>query len=471
MTRKLLPIALLLAAAPLLAKEKAAPRAEHPDQLRFGELEFEMPETTRHVLDNGLVVHLLENHELPLVTVTAWVRAGAKYDPPGKTGLSTLTGAVMRAGGTTSHPADALDEALDRLAAIVTTSIEAEHAECRLDVLSKNLDAGLGLFAELLREPAFPEPVLATYRQQLLGAWRMRHDDPGAIADRLFDRTIYGGHPYARQPDPETLGAITRQDLVDLHARCFVPGNVILGVSGDFRSKELLGKLGELLGDWERTEGTLPAVPSVDPAARPGVFLTERDLTQSTIRIGQLGVRRNSVERVEADLMNVILGGGGFGSRLTGAIRVRGGLAYSIYSRFTRAEDLGTFVVATETKSASTWRAVSIILDEIRRIRDEPVTAEELRTAKDLILNGFVFGFEDPADVVDSAVSLEYYGYPEDWLDRYLEVVRSMTVERIREVARARLDPERLSIVIVGKSVDLGERPEGIPEIEVVPLD
>jgi len=299
----------------------------------------------------------------------------------------------------------------------------------------------------------------------------MRNDDPGAIAGRLFDRTLYGDHPYARQPSPETLNAIGRQDLLDLHARFFRPQRTILGVAGDFDSERLLARLRELFGDWERGDAELPEVPAVAPEARPGIWFAEKDVTQSTIRIGQLGVRRNSIARVEADLMNIILGGGGFGCRLNTAIRVKAGLAYSVYSRFTRAEDLGTFLVATETKSASTWRAVSIILDEIRRIRDEPVTEDELQGAKDMILNGFVFGFEDPADVVESAVSLEYYGYPRNWLDLYRDTVRGMTVERIREIARTHLDPAELSIVIVGKAADLDERPEGLPEPTVVVPD
>jgi zinc protease len=465
--RKLLVLAVLLTAAPLLA----APRADHPSQLKFEPLEFEIPKTTRHVLDNGMVVHLLENHELPLVTVTAWVRAGGKYDPADKAGLAALAGMTMRAGGSEKHPMEAFDEELDRISALLGTSFELEHAECKLDVLARNLDRGLELYAELLTKPAFPDPILMRFKQRLAAAYRMRNDDPGGIADREIGKLLYGDHPYAREATPATIGAITRDDLVAMHANTFRPGNVILGVAGDFESEAMLAKLEKLFGGWKAEKAVLPEVPAVNPEPEHGVHLVEKDVTQSSIRIGHLGVKRNSEERVRADLMNIILGGGSFFSRLNGAVRGRQGLAYSVYSQFTRAEDLGLFQVSTDTKSESTWKAVSIILDEIQKIREEPVTKEELETARGMILNGIVFGFENPADVAEAYVSLEYYGYPADWYDRYLSIVRTITIDEIREVAKRRLDPENITILVVGKASSLDERPASIPEPHTLSVD
>jgi zinc protease len=233
----------------------------------------------------------------------------------------------------------------------------------------------------------------------------------------------------------------------------------------------MLAKLEKLFGGWKAEKAVLPEVPAVNPEPEHGVHLVEKDVTQSSIRIGHLGVKRNSEERVRADLMNIILGGGSFFSRLNGAVRGRQGLAYSVYSQFTRAEDLGLFQVSTDTKSESTWKAVSIILDEIQKIREEPVTKEELETARGMILNGIVFGFENPADVAEAYVSLEYYGYPADWYDRYLSIVRTITIDEIREVAKRRLDPENITILVVGKASSLDERPASIPEPHTLSVD
>jgi zinc protease len=467
---RLIVLTLLLTAVPLVAKD-APTRPDHPGQLKFEPLEFQIPKTVRKVLSNGMVLHLIENHELPLVTVNAWLRGGTIYDPADKVGLSVLTGIVMRAGGSEAHPADAYDEELDRLSASIGTSFDSEHAEAGLDVLARNLDAGLALYAELLLKPAFPARTIGMYKQQMLAAYMQRNDDPGGIADRKMMGLLYGDHPYAYQATPQTINAITRDDLVALHAKVFVPNNIILGIAGDFDTDAMTKKIEGLFGGWKTAEVEMPLIAAVAKTPNPGVYHVERELTQSTIRMGHLGVKRNTEERVKADLMNRILGGGGFGSRLVGAVRVRSGLAYSVYSYFTRAIDLGTFRVGTETKSASTWKVIGIILDEINLMREEVVDEKELELAKGMILNGFVFGFENPSDVVEAYVSLEYYGYPADWYDRYLGIVRAMTLEEIREVAKRRIQPEDLSIVIVGKAADLDERPVSMPEPKVIPLD
>ena len=447
--------------------------AASPRTMVFSPVEFHPPKAERAVLENGMVLYLLEDHELPLVQINAMIRTGSVYEPADKIGLAGLTGAVMRTGGTASMSGDALDEELEFMAAELGSSIGPDAGIASLDILAKDLDRGLTLFADMLMHPAFPQDKLDLAKQQALESIRRRNDNPAGIASRQFRKRVYGeDHPLARESTVETIGRITRADLVAFHSRDYHPDAVILSLSGDFEKKEMIEKIRRAFAGWPEGRIDRPSLPPVPDAFKPSVNLVEKDISQTHLRIGHLGIRQDDPDYFAVSLLNDILGGGGFRSRLFKTVRTEGGLAYSVGSTFTPGNlEPGMFVAYGETKAGSTYQAISAIEREIQRIRTAPVKEEELRLAKDSFLNSFVFSFSDPAMIVDRQASLEYYGLPADFLERFRDSVVHVTRQEILDVAQKHLQPDGLIVLAVGRP-DRFDRPlSGLGILNVIPLD
>jgi len=433
---------------------------KHPRDLTYPELKFTLPDVNQTVLDNGLVIYLREDHSLPVLDFYAMIRVGAIYDPADKLGLANLTGEVMRTGGTREQTGDQIDEILEFIGASVETSIEQERGIARMGCLSKDLDTVLPIFAEILMRPEFREEKIDLRKKEVLENIRRRNDQPGDIVEREFQRVVYGDHPYGNPIEGEanTIVAIQRQDLVDFHQRYYMPNNIILGVAGDFNTTEMLDCLKEKFGGWERRDVDLPGLPDLLDGNVPegGVFYFPKDLTQSNIRLGHLGIRRTDEDYIPVRIMNFILGGGSFSSRMMTSVRSDEGLAYNVYSYFEPKRDRGLFIAEAETKTESTLRAISLMKNEIRRICEEPVSEQELTTAKDSYLNRFVFNFTTTRNIVEQRVELEYEGLPEDYLDTFCDKVSKVTQDDILRVAKKWLHPDSLRIVIVGNAENFG---------------
>ncbi|MBI3597502.1 MAG: insulinase family protein [Nitrospirae bacterium] len=439
----------------------------------FPPVEFHPPKAERVVLENGMVLYLLEDHELPRVQIQAMIRTGGVYEPADKIGLAGLTGMVMRTGGTASMSGDALDEELEFMAAELSSSIGSDAGFASLDILAKDLDRGLALFADMLMHSAFPQDKLDLAKQQVLESIRRRNDDPAGIASRQFRKRIYGeDHPLARESTVKTIGRITRDDLVAFHAHDYHPNAVLLSLSGDFEKKEMIEKIQRAFVGWSPGRIDRPSLPPVRDALKPSVNLVEKDISQTHLRIGHLGIRQDDPDYFAVSLLNDILGGGGFRSRLFKKVRTEGGMAYSVGSTFTPGNlERGLFVAYGETKAGSTYQAISAIEREIERIRTEPVTEEELRLAKDSFLNSFVFSFSNPAMIADRQSSLEYYGLPPDFLERFRDGVIRVTREEILNVAQKHLRPDALIVLAVGRP-DRFDRPlSGLGVLNVIPLE
>ncbi|MBI3812012.1 MAG: insulinase family protein [Nitrospirae bacterium] len=427
--------------------------AADPRTMTFPPVEFHPPAAERVVLENGMVLYLLEDHELPLVYLTAMIRTGGVYEPSDKIGLAGLTGMVMRSGGTPTISGDALDDELEFMAAEMGSLIGPDAGFASLDLLKKDLDRGLALFADMLMHPAFPQDKLDLARLQVLEGIRRRNDNPGGIAGRQFAKLIYGpDHPLARESTVETIVRITRDDLVAFHAVYYHPNAVILSVTGDFDKKEMIEKIRKAFAGWLPGKIELSPLPPIRDAFKPSVNLIEKDISQTHLRIGHLGLRQTDPDYVAVTLMDDILGSGGFQSRLFREVRTRQGLAYSVGSVFTPGNlERGLFVAYGETKAPSTVQAISAVEQEINRIRTEPVTEEELRLAKDSFLNSFVFSFSNSAQIANRQAALEYYGLPPDYLERFRDGIVAVTREEIRAVAQKHLRPESLIILAVGR--------------------
>lgn len=425
-------------------------------QLRYPPLSrIQVPEPVRIELANGMVVYLLEDHELPLIQAAAMIRVGSRWEPPEKAGLAAITGAVLRTGGSEKFPGDALDDELDRLGASVETAIGEDSGRASVSVLKEDIDRGLVILADILRHPRFPEDKIELAKIQQRDAIARRNDNPQAIVMREFRRIIYGkDSPYARQPEYDTINSITRQDLVAFHREFFQPENVILAVWGDFEAAQMRKKIEQIFGDWPRGGRPRPPVPPVDPAARDraGIYqIVKDDMPNSWVGMGFLAGRRADPDYFALEVMNDILGGG-FSSRLFNKVRTEQGLAYAVGSQWAAGWDRpGHFVAYGSTKTESTVQILESIRHEIRRLAEGGVTEEELVRAKDSILKGFAFEFDSTGKIVTRLISYEYYGYPRDYLQRYRDGIEKVTREDVSRVAAKYLDVSKLAILVLGK--------------------
>jgi predicted Zn-dependent peptidase len=401
-------------------------------------------------LANGMIVYLLEDHELPIVNMTAYINAGSIYDPPEKTGLSMLASTVLRTGGTEDLTPEEMDAELEFMASSVEASISSDLGNVSMSTLTKNLDRTMQIYAKVLMKPAFREDRLKLAQNQTMEGLRRQNDNPKGIADRELRKALYAGHPIGAYPTTESVKAITRDDLINLHRRYFRPNRTILAVSGDINSAELTMRLETLFAGWEKTAEPLPVVAPPSVQVKPQVLLAYKDVNQSAIRIGHLGIDKDSPDLYAIRVLDYILGGG-FTSRLTQEIRSNQGLAYNVESHFDIGRRFpGTFIAQTETKSESTVKAIGMMRDIISGMTKEPVTNQELALAKNSIINTFIFGFAKPDAVVNQQARLEYYGYQKDYLDKYRENIAKVTKDDILQAARKHLHPEAFVISVVG---------------------
>ncbi len=435
------------------ATAATATAAKHYTELTFPPLPaIQVPKYDRFTLKNGLVVYLMEDKELPLVSGTAVIRGGDRAESPAKLGLGDIMATVMRSGGTTQHPSDALNQLLEQKAAAIETSMGVNSAGASFNALSQDLPQVLELFAEVLQQPAFPEDKINLAKLQMQGGIARRNDDPGSVLRREFRKLVYGEtSPYARQVEYANLKQVTRQDLIDFYREWYRPEHVILGIVGDFDAKAVKAQLESTLGRWQVTTAKpAPQTASVAQNKIGGTYFVEQpQLNQSYIRIGHLGGLNNSPDYPALSVMNEVLSS--FGGRLFNEIRSRQGLAYSVYASWSPQFDHpGLFIAGGETRSEATVGFVKSMKTELARIRDQAITPEELKAAKDAVLNSFIFNFQDPAQTLSRLLQYEYFGYPADFIFRYQKGVEKTTIQDVQRVAKQYLQPDKLVTLVVG---------------------
>lgn len=437
----------------------AEPALGDPRTMAFKPVEFSPPEPDRVVLDNGLVIYLLEDHELPLVTMTASMRTGGWLDPVDKVGLAGMTGAAMRTGGGGGLSAEQVDAELEQFAADVSIGIGRQSGSASLDVLSKDVNRGLEIFAGLIRTPAFDPTRVELAKLQAIEGIRRRQDNPGSIVGREFSKMLYGAdHPSARESSLDSVKRITRDDLVVFHRNTIHPNGMILGVTGDFKRVEMVASLRKVFGDWKK--GTVPElnIPDVSEAelSRSVVRFVGKDTSQTHLRVGHLSIKEDDPDYVALAIANDILGGSSFRSRLFNDVRSKRGLAYSVGSRLnTGMHDQGVWLMRAETKLISTQEVIERFVVNIERMRAEPVTDAELAEAKEAYINSFVFSFSSPSAIVSRLIELEYDGLPKDFLQQLRAKVVKLTKEDVLAAAKKHLRPDRLKIVAVGSGAAL----------------
>lgn len=433
----------------------AATTPRHYNEIKFPPLpEIKLPDYQRYKLNNGMVVYLMEDHDLPLVSGTALIRTGSRWEAPEKVGLATLTGIVMRSGGTTKHTGDELNEILEQRAASVETGIDIAAGSASFSALSEDLERVFNILAEVIQKPIFAQEKLDLAKRQIAGQIARRNDSPDGIAGREFAKLIYGDKSsYARTIEYATLDNISCEDLKEFYQKYVQPQNMIMGIVGDFNTRKMRSLIQEKFGTWQPTDkGEKITVPGATQAKEGGIFIVDRpQLTQSSIQIGHLGGQFDNPDYPELDVLNQVMNG--FGGRLFNEVRSRLGLAYSVYGVWSPRHDYpGIFVAGGQTRSEATVPFIQAVRSEIAKIRQTPITPEELTSAKDEVINSFVFNFQDPSQTLSRLMRYEYYGYPADFLFRYRQEVEATTIQDVQRVAAKYLKPDKLVTLVVGNS-------------------
>ena len=447
---------------------------QDPRTMTFKPVEFAPPEPERVVLENGMVIYLLEDHELPLITLTGLVRTGGWVDPTEKVGLAGLTGTVMRTGGGGGLTAEQVDAELEQYALDISISIGRQAGSASLDVLKKDLARGLQIFAGLVRRPAFEPERVELAKLQTIEGIRRRQDSPGSVVSREFVKLLYGPeHPSARESTIESIKRITRDDLVAFHQRTVHPNGIILGVTGDFEKVNMLNLLQETFGDWKKGDVPELKIPDVPQASdeQSTVRFVNKETSQTHLRVGHLSIKENDPDYVALAIANDILGGSSFRSRLFNDVRTKRGLAYSVGSRLnTGTHDQGVWLMRAETKLTSTQEVIDRFVANMERMRTELVTDEELAEAKEAYVNSFVFSFTSPAAIVNRFMELEYDGLPKDFLQQIRDRVVALTKEEILAASRKHFHPGRLTMVAVGSGASLPKMLSGFGEVKEIKL-
>jgi zinc protease len=443
------------------AQPTQSPGAARVAQLHFPPLQIHIPrvgrEVERRVLPNGIVVYLAEDRSLPTLDATALFRAGSLYEPADRRGLAQLTASQLRNGGTTRTAYEQLNEELEVLGASIEASASLEAISVSMGALAKDADRALELLAEVIRQPAFAPQPFETASGRLIEDLRRVKDNPPRLMAREFSRALYTeAHPLGRPLTADEVSRITPADLHGYAQRLLQPANMMLAVVGDFDRAWMWAKLTTLFGGWTGDPVHLPAIPAVLPRAAHGVTLVPRPLAQASLAVGNLGIDRSNPDRYAVDLMDLILGGSGFSSRIMDRVRTDEGLAYSAGTSFpTTWPVTGPFWATAQTKNENVARALTVILEEMERIRREPVTPEELARAKQAIENSYVFRFSSRYATVVLLMRLEFDGEPADYYETLLDRYRAVTAADIQRVAMAYLHPDAATIVVVGDAAKL----------------
>ena len=441
-------------AIPLASPPAAGVIPPRPEDIAFPPLAFEPPDAAeyRHTLANGVTVYLAPSREFPLIDLTFTFKGGSYLDPPQKVGVAAAMGTMLRRGGTKTVSAEQMDETFDYLAAVAGSSCGPRQSSASLNCLASNFDESFALFMDMLRHPGFQGERFQIYVDEVVERMKQRNDDAADILRREWSALVYGrDHFEARPPTGASIGSITVDDLHAMHRRIFHPGHLIVAVAGDFEPPDMLARLEAAFRGWEAGP---PASDPPPPAATltPGVYHLEKDIPQGKVYLGLRGIRRDDPDYLAMRLMNRILGGGGFTSRITTRVRSDEGLAYSARSAMIpRVHYPGEIRASVQSKNPTVALATKIILEEIDRIRTEPVEDDELQTAKNALIETFPRTFESKVGMLNVFVNDAMTDRAPDYWKIYRDRVRAVSAEDILAVARRYLLADRMAILLIGR--------------------
>jgi zinc protease len=411
----------------------------------------------RRELDNGLVLLTSEQRALPMISIELLIDAGARYDGGGQEGLANLAARLLTYGNK-RRSALQISDTLDFIGASLSTGCSENLASISMTILKKDLSTGLALLAEVLTQSTFPQEEIERQKQSIVASLKAREEEPGDIAERRFAAALFPNSPYGRPVEGmvSSVRAISQKGLREFYERYYRPNRTIMAVVGDVTAEEIAEALNQTFSSWKKGEpGGKPLVPSATGA--PTSIRVNKELTQANIIMGHEGVTRGNPDYYAIQVMNNILGGGGFSSRVVDSIRNERGLAYSVYTYFNADKSHGTFQFVMQTKNDSAREAMRIAREEIERIRREPVSEQELNDAKDFLTGSFPLRLDTNRKVANFLAQVEFFQLGLDYPDRYGDFIRKVTREDVLKVAKRYLQPEKLITVVVGNQNKIGE--------------
>jgi zinc protease len=408
-----------------------------------------MPPVGKTDLQNRLVILLSEDHSLPFITLELLIDGGARRDPPGKEGLAYLTAQSLLL-GTSLHTVSKINEELDFMGASLSASSGRDYSTISLRVLKKDLDKALDLLKEVLTQPSFPDDEVRREKEKTLAAIQAEEDDPGEVAEKAFQKELFLSSPYGHpaKGTSESVPTISREDILRFYRTFYHPNNFILTLVGDISHDEVQKKFYPVFEKMQSVE--LPQSTFESSFAKgPETVKIDRDITQANIILGNAGISRENPDFYAVSVMNYILGGGGFASRLLEEIRNKRGLAYSVGSFFDAGKYPGSFQIVLQTKNTSARKAVSLALEQMDLIRKEPVSDKELEGAKKYLIGSFPLRIDTQSKLAGFLLLVQYYGLGLDYPEKYPALIQSVTKEDVLRVAKKYLHPENHILVVV----------------------
>jgi zinc protease len=445
-----------------------------PKTLKFADLEFKAQKPGMVPVKKGVTFYFREDHEQPVINGTVIIKTGTLYEPIDKVGLTSLAMRMLKAGGTKTLTADALEDKLDFLGSTIGSYAGLEYSQVSLWTLSKNFDETWKILLDILNNPAFDKERFDTEKKKDLESIRRRFDYPSSLGNYLFNELIYGkDFPEARRTTSASINAITLDDIRGFYEKNIRDKEMIVAFTGDFKQPQILEFLKKSFKDWKGKAPAKLSLPKAALAAKPGVYLIDKpDMTQAVIVMGHLGLNNLDPDNVEVGIFNFILGTGSFNSRLMREVRSNRGLAYMTFGMIGMGRDKGIFNNVCMTKSQSVGEAIKLMKDITEDMTKNPVTAEELEVAKKYEVNAFVHKFDSAQAVVSQAIYLKLDGYPDNYLDTYLPRIKKVDAAKVLAIGKRAVNPDGMVILVVGKKAELIDQLKalGLGEIIELPL-
>ncbi len=431
--------------------------------------EFKYPIPEKVILDNGLTILLIENDHLPIIDITMLFKTGSIYDPEGKEGLANFT-ASMLTQGTNSRSAQQLAEEIEFIGAFLDSYSYVDNSKLNLKMLSNNIDLGLDILLDIILNVAFDKEEIERQRQSIIANIQRMQANPITIVDIKADELAFKGHPYGhpRIGYEESISTITREDLINFYQTYYVPNNTIMVLSGDFDSKKMAKTLSKKFGVWKQKDLELPSLPETKQPNKRNIYIIDRPLTQAIVEMLYPSIHIKHPDFYKILLINYILGGGNFSSRLVSRIRVNEGLAYDVYSDIYMYRDFGAYYFAVQTRTEMTAKAMKGIFEEMDRLCVELINDEELQNAKNYFIGILPMTFQSNKAIAEQYLHIEFNGLDENYLNDYKENMLAITSSDLLETAKTYLDSENIIIVIAGKAEEIKPQVEDLGIVEIL---
>jgi zinc protease len=430
-----------------------------PEDLTFEPIQFNPLQPVHETLPNGLDLWMIEDSALPIVSVVIDVGVGNEMDPDNRFGLAEFTTRMLIQGGSANTSPEDVDDLLDTYAIRLSAASDSNSSQIRLWCMSEDLDTALPLLGELILSPAFENTRQGMLKEKIAAEIRQMKDFPFFEAIHHFSMLMYGEkHPNARLPSEEELSLVTRDDMVQFHARYFKPDITRIGIVGDFKDSDMLKRMSAIFGQWSGCASDWVKVQPPDPEAESNtVYIVDKPGTQAALMLGHIGLPANNPFHYELRMFDRIFGAGGFSSRLMQQVRTEHGYAYMVFGGFRDSIPVGLFQVGCQTQTTTAEDAVTLILDIIKELQTHPVTQEELTLAKTATENSFVFNFERPASLIQQLFRFQTMGFKANYLDTYLDRIQKVTSADILKAAQQSISRDKLIVVAVGPAEELKE--------------